>query len=62
MYYLEFDGFSSIFEKGCDNLVCCYNDGCMCTSGIGCMFHAVDFLNSNSGIKDSTDNNFDNFM
>ena len=47
--YLDVDNF--YIEKGCDKEQCPFNDGCMCTTGMGCMYYEVDFLNSIVGTQ-----------
>ena len=51
-------------EKSCDKVQCQFNDGCMCTSLIGCMYYEVDFLNSKLGIEtgEITNDTFQSFI
>ena len=51
-------------EKGCDRVECPFNDGCMCNTGMGCMYHEVDFLNSIIGIQtgEVTNDTFKSFI
>lgn len=51
------------YEKGCDKVQCPFNDGCMCTTGIGCMYYEVDFLNSTVGnTREVTNDTFKSFI
>ena len=38
-------------EKGCNKEQCPFNDGGICSTGIGCMYYEVDFLNSIMGTQ-----------
>ena len=51
-------------EKCCDRVECPFNDGCMCNTGIGCMYHEVDFLNSIVGTQtgEVTNDTFKSFI
>lgn len=51
-------------EKGCDRIECPFNDGCMCNTGMGCMYYEVDFLNSTLGTQtgEVTDDTFKSFI
>ena len=51
-------------EKGCDRVECPFNDGCMCNTGMGCMYYEVDFLNSTLGTQtgEVTDDTFKSFI
>ena len=51
-------------EKCCDRVECPFNDGCMCNTGMGCMYHDVDFLNSIIGTQtgEVTNDTFKSFI
>ena len=51
-------------EKGCDRVECPFNDACMCNTGMGCMYHEVDFLNSIIGTQtgEVTNDTFKSFI
>ena len=51
-------------EKGYDRVECPFNDGCMCNTGMGCMYHDVDFLNSIIGTQtgEVTNDTFKSFI
>ena len=51
-------------EKGFDKVECPFNDGCMCNTGMGCMYHEVDFLNSIIGTQtgEVTNDTFKSFI
>ena len=51
-------------EKGCNKEQCPFNDGGMCSTGIGCMYYEVDFLNSIIGTQtgEVTNDTFKSFI
>ena len=51
-------------EKGCNKEQCPFNDGGMCSTGIGCMYYEVDFLNSIMGTQtgEVTNDTFKSFI
>lgn len=58
------DSIFGEFEKGCNIEKCPYNDGNMCTTGFGCMYYEVDFLNSTIGNQtgEVTNDTFKSFI
>lgn len=46
--YCNTERYCDIPATGCDKERCPMNDGCICTSPIGCMYYEADFLNSNT--------------
>lgn len=51
-------------EKGCNKEQCPFNDGGICSTGIGCMYYEVDFLNSIMGTQtgEVTNDTFKSFI
>ena len=51
-------------EKGCNKEQCPFNDGGICSTGIGCMYYEVDFLNSIVGTQtgEVTNDTFKSFI
>ena len=51
-------------EKGCNKEQCPFNDGGICSTGIGCMYYEVDFLNSIIGTQtgEVTNDTFKSFI
>ena len=60
--FLDVDNF--YIEKGCNKEQCPFNDGGMCSTGIGCMYYEVDFLNSITGTQtgEVTNDTFKSFI
>ena len=60
--FLDVDNF--YIEKGCNKEQCLFNDDGMCSTGIGCMYYEVDFLNSITGTQtgEVTNDTFKSFI